>query len=331
MARGATTSASGGPIQEPSGSTATTPPATAGRWTVAADRLRSRSSALIISLGSIGATLIAGLSLTGLGQLQPGTPRFVLGVLGALVAGTGVVAALILAVRVWSASSVSVSELLEAEVGNNRSAPARTAFDVVNNPSNLYLGGYPSLKALASAATAARQLRRERYETYLASPTTQEAKQVFMTARNADRRLASTIQQLISAASYQKLRATYDQATKRIGVVSAIALVGIVGFAWAVTGPSTPNGIVVVEPNEQIEVLAPAGGTDRAWFEAAVGCAQETVEALVIQGDDGLTVRVVTLPTSECRAVTMTVRRGPAGTFVPVLPANGADAETESG
>lgn len=109
-------------------------------------------------------TVVAGLSLTGLSNLDPRSPNFAFAVTGALLATLGIIVMLALAMRLSSASAVSMAELLalgeKGAGGKGRRwqrwlRPGHVyARSVVDAKSNGYLAGYDNLEAFSNAVAA---------------------------------------------------------------------------------------------------------------------------------------------------------------------------------
>lgn len=115
----------------------------------------------VVSLGAVAVTAIAGLGLTGLSTLDPGSAHFAFAVVGALLATLGVVVMLALAMRLSSASAGSMAELLALRDGvdtekklkrRRRLRPGHMyALSVVDAKSNGYLAGYDNLEVFNNA------------------------------------------------------------------------------------------------------------------------------------------------------------------------------------
>jgi hypothetical protein len=294
-------------------------PSPASRWREAAERLRSNARVYVVSLGAVAVTVVAGLSLTGLSTLEPWSAHFNFAVAGALFATLGVVVMLALAMRLSSASAVSMAELLELNDSKASEASKeelkklqklqwrrpghRFARGVVNAKSNGYLAGYDTLEDFNIAVGEANEEERIKGDAAAAAPTDEDAYDEYVAAALKADWYQGQLQALIEAASYQRLRWNFMVTARLMTAVGAITAVGIIMYAAALQPRGVPSSPVAVTTHESIEIKVPESSAAAALYENVVGC-REPVRALVVGAGDA-SVSAITIPESECRSVTL--------------------------
>lgn len=288
--------------------------ASADPWRDAADRLRTTGRTFVVMLGSVAATVAAGLGLTQLGSVVPGTTRFAVAVGGVALAAVGIIVLLSVSVGLASASTVSLSEL------KTRKGSFGKARDIVGSPANGLLAGHASLDEFVAATQAALEAEREAVAAFAEDPSSEN-----LAAQRNRRAVADwhavRLRRLTSAASYLRLRARFEQASIAMAAAAVVAAGGIIAYAWAVTG--APGDVVVVTPHAQVTVAAPDDEPARARFHALLECTADAVDGLVLTEDEAT---VITLPAPDegCRSITVPIRLDVDGRVV-ADPDHGAD------
>ncbi|MDQ0820695.1 hypothetical protein QFZ79_003065 [Arthrobacter sp. V4I6] len=286
----------------------------ASRWREAAERLRSTARVFVVSLGAVAVTVVAGLSLTGLSTLDPRSANFAFAVAGALLATLGVVVMLALAMRLSSASAVSMAELLALRDSGastkrlwwrRRLRPGHMyARRVVDAKSNGYLAGYDNLEAFNDAVAEVHLDERTKADDAAKAPKDPavyaQYKAASIKAASYDARLRS----LVEVASFQRLRWNFGATAGLMTVAGAVTAVGIVMYAAALQPRGVPSSPVAVTMHESIRIKVPESNAAAALYESVVGCAQ-SVGALVVGVSDA-SVSAITVPEDACRSVTLT-------------------------
>lgn len=290
-------------------------PSPASRWHEAAERLRSTARLFVVSLGAVAVTVVAGLSLTGLSTLDPGSANFTFAVIGAMLATLGVVVMLALAMRLSSASAVSMAELLM--LGDGAASQKRLrwrrvlrpgyryARRVVDAKSNGYLAGYDNLEAFDQAVANVHLDEREKADAAAKAPDDPAVYAQFKAANKKAAWYDARLRSLVEVASFQRLRWNFGATAVLMTVVGAATAVGIVMYAAALQPRGVPSSPVAVTTHESIQVKVPEDNAAAALYKSVVGCAQ-SVRALVV-GVSGASVSAITVPESACRSVTLTV------------------------
>lgn len=288
-------------------------PAARSSWSEAAERLRGTARVFVVSLGAVAATVVAGLSLTGLGTLDPDSASFAAAVIGALLATLGVVAMLALAMRLASASAVTMAEMLELDGDDAKTRWLRRirpgysyARKVVNARSNGYLAGYSNLAAFSNAVASANRKQRETFERAAANHANTELFKKFIASSKRAEWYDDRLQTLVEVASYQRLRWNFGLTALLMTVAGAFTAVGIVTYAAALQPRDVPAVPVAVAAHERIQVQVPDSDSASALFTSVVGC-ERAVDALVL-GTREETVTAITIPSQAagCRSVTLT-------------------------
>ena len=289
------------------------PPAVPERWREASDRLRSNARVFVVSLGAVAVTVVAGLSLTGLSTLEPGSRSFAFAVAGALVATVGVVALLALAMRLSAASAVSVADLLalgEGAAGASRLWWRRTtrrgywnARTVVGATANGYIAGYATLEQFAEAAVAAQRDQREKAQLAAANPDDEARYASYLAASRNAAWFGMRLGALAEVASFQRLRWNFGATAIAMTVIGVLTAAGIVTYAAALQPRDVPTSPVAVTTHESIRIEVPESPAAASLFETVVGCAQP-VDALVL-GVGAASVSAITIPEASCRSVTL--------------------------
>lgn len=294
----------------------------ASRWHEAAERLRSNARLFVVSLGAVAVTVVAGLSLSGLSNLDPKSVNFTFAVIGALLATLGVVIMLALAMRLSSASAVTMEELLALGEGavQGRSGKARVrhiqlrfrqllwpgynyARKVVDAKSNGYLAGYNSLAEFDAAIAIVHKEEREKGDAAAASPDDTTVFARFKTATIKAAWYDAQLRSLVEVASFQRLRWNFGATAVLMTLVGAVTAVGIVMYAAALQPRGVSSSPVAVTTHEGIQVEVPENNAASALYNSVLGCSH-SVQALVL-GVSGATVSAITIPDSECRSVTL--------------------------
>lgn len=281
-------------------------------WLEASERLRSTARMFVVSLGAVALTVVGGLSLTGLSTLEPGSTTFTFAIIGALLATMGIVIMLALAMRLSSASVVSMAELIElsdspASGGLRWKQRTRRgnmhALNVVGNKSNGYLAGYLNLSEFNDAVAAAYLNERLTVDAAANSPNDSRAYKEYVAARGKADWYDSQLSTLIEVASFQRLRWNFAATSGWMIVAGACTAIGIVTYAAALQPRDVPSSPVAVTTHENIEIKVPESKSAAALYEKIIGCKQN-VRALVLGVDDA-SVSAVTIPESTCRSVTL--------------------------
>jgi hypothetical protein len=280
------------------------PPATTSPLGPAADRLRESARWLVIAFGAVAAVVFTGISIAGFGSVDPDTSpaQFWTALVGAGAALLGVLGALLVAMSLAAASSLSIAELCETPAdASMRAVHAALAGDPILAPWQNDIS-----KFVANTGEVASD-----YETKLKNWTNSNVTQADPALANrASKRLSSLNQVqsvVMETASYLRLRHRFGTARWWILVFLALAAAGAIAFVWA-TGTAA---------NESVPVKASAAtwtvpDDDRAAVDRQLGesCAYNLDKVpVVILGEqgDGKEADVVSTALGGCAPVRMVV------------------------
>jgi hypothetical protein len=270
----------------------------------ARDRLRETIKWLVASFGAIGASLALGTQISNIGGLSAG--RLSIAIVSALGAFIGVFAAMWKAVSVLTGSHITIGDLArESERGARQMEKEKSRLLRFFEEDNKHiLRPYGSLKAL--------------YDDFL---KVQEGKD-----DDAYNRVAEHVGVVVNAASYERLRFTFNDALRWIMVSLALAAVAILIFAWAANPVDEEEEAATAPASLEAAAAAPYPArlsltpTGREVVQSSVGpdCTGRQIDVLVLGGDRDA-VDVVTLPTAKCSAARFVITAG-LGTLTAADP-----------
>lgn len=289
-------------------------------WLEASERLRSTARVFVVSLGAVAVTVVAGLSLTGLSTLEPGSTYFSFAIVGALVATLGVVIMLALAMRLSSASAVSMAELIELSESTSGGRlwwkkrirrGSMHALRVVGDKSNSCLAGYANLKEFNDAVAAVYLDERQMADEAAKSPDNASTYAKYVAAKKMADWYNSRLSALIEIASFQRLRWNFAATAGLMTVAGAATAIGIVTYAAALQPRDVPSSPVSVTTHQSIAIKIPKSKSAAGLYESMIGC-KKSVQALVLGVKDA-SVSAITIPESTCRSITLTATWDGAG------------------
>lgn len=202
----------------------------------AADRIRETAKWLTVSLAAIGGILVAGTQLSDIGALEPGSRRFSIGIIAAVVAAAGS------AIVLWATTSTATAPAVSLTNLSSSQPPAGTR-QALNDAS--LCGVYRSIAELKTTYEAALRQRRSDYEAWLADP--QDPQKVAAVKRaDADAvSISNDVGILLEVAAYQALSHRWGVNRWWMMGGAALAAGGIGIFAWAANPPGPATASVV--------------------------------------------------------------------------------------
>lgn len=264
----------------------------------AIDQTRSTAKWIIAAFAAVGASLIAGLQITGLGKLEG--QDLALAVAGLAVALSAVITAIVLVGRVLTPPLVLLDEVKE-QVG-----------DLVEADRTLLKGQAGDLPTLLRRYETA-------YDDYVRlwteaekHPEDNDKRELAEAVGNELDGLEDAVNWLRSLALSQKVRKAFTGMLGPLIIIVAFAAAGVAAFAYASNRPEakaestphtskavgqTPVGVAVRLSRDERALLAPRLGRH---------CGARGLQALAIGGRP-VALDVVTLPTARCRSVRVVV------------------------
>jgi hypothetical protein len=280
----------------------------------AADRIRETAKWIIASFAAIGAALIAGTQLSGIGSIDSNA-RLVLAACSAIVALGGVGWAIWEAGKVSTASTVSLGDLAES----NQLSEVRQTID----KDQALLEGHQGVGSLATSYGSWLRRRTEAYEAYFGQPSDETLR---INAKIADQQvltLSAIVQSVLLVASYLRLAAAFRSALRRIFLAGIIAALGIGVFVWNVSVANSGASQSVISsvdagiPSNVVIQLTPAAAP---LVDAELGktCHDTTLTGVALANtSNGL--RVLTDADGQCSSRVLTLNSRSAN--VTELPA----------
>jgi hypothetical protein len=287
--------------------------ASANPLTRAADRIRESAKWLLVSFAAVGATLIAGLSLTSIGDLTNDGPhnRLTWAIVGISLGVLGVVVAIAAASIVVTKSFVTLKWLGEQ---SQTKQPRR---DIEGDTA--LLGGYETVDQLKSAYDDAMTDRRTKMKASYDDPTDDDKRKAATNARAWAILLGQIVRHVVDQASFERVRASYGLARWGILAGAAISAVGIAAFAWAANPPKSEQ--VPLVSSTPSDVMARIDPEDRKTFQAKLGtkCDLSRVHAVAL-GAVGESYQLASVPTDTCKPTVFTLAAD-QGRVAPVAAA----------
>jgi hypothetical protein len=271
----------------------------------AADRLRESARWLVIAFGAVAAVVFAGIGIAGFGSVDPDTAptQFWFALVGACCALLGVLAALLVAMSLAAASSLSIAELLPEPPAHGSMRAVRTALeaDPILAPWDKDIG-----KFVADVGQAASDYD-AKMKSWVTS-TTLQADPAF--ANRASARLSSLnrVQTIVmDTASYLRLRSHFAAARWWILGFLVTATAGAIAFVLA-TGAAANESVPVKASTATWDV--PDDDQDSLMQRLGTGCGYDLAEVpVVILGEqgDGKEADIVTTAVDGCEPVRLVI------------------------
>lgn len=268
-----------------------------------ADRLRESAKWLVASFGAAAAVVLAGINFSSIGSLSPDAPnfRFPVAVGGSVLALTGVLVALLSAMSLASASTVSLDDLDRK--------PAR--WDGASRAARAAVEEEPVLAPWGNNVTKVRQkyeFAHQHWENELrlwlqnrdvhASPA--------MMNRSTHRlnEFQAVIGQMLETASFVRLQHRFRTFRYIIGASLLVAGLGAVLVVWAANPPMRGSGGLVGAIEGRFDV--PEAAKEQYRNDLGEGCRLDLdgIPVIVIDVDEEeATAEVVTSPAPACRVL----------------------------
>lgn len=294
----------------------------------AADRLREAARWLVLTFGAVVAVVFAGISISRFGELDPaGMPlRFTVAAVGGAMALSGALAALLIAMSLASASTVTIADLKSAEKNGGPLAATVAATDpLVRSPlsQDVLLAPWDSkLSDFFDDVSNAQTDFEEQLNAWRNSQDLEPSPAVVRRASTRLIHLGQVQRAILDTASYLRLRASFDLARWWLAGCLVLATLGAAGFVWATGRSATASvtrqprtGVWTIPKDQQDNLSSLLGGA---------GCSYslQAVPVTVLDSlDDGKHLDVVTVPSSGCQPVRLVVPVAQVRSPPVVLPA----------
>lgn len=276
----------------------------------ATDTLRQTAKWLIAALAAVGAVLVAGTPLSGIGKLTPEFGgSFLIAVLGGSAALLGVIAAIVLVTRVITPHHITLTRL-----SNEQELAQTMAF--LNASSEFFHGDATNVTQLAQAYDTALQQRRNARDAYQQRKNRQNERRHRVAEDNFGR-LNATVGQVLDTAAYEHTRQIFQRVSPLVIFFAALTAIGVGAFSYATSTTQTdftsarPSGPpYTLEPDTAFPKKYEFDLTEEAWARLKVRlgdkCSRLSLEGIGWRKRDG-GLEIVTFPKKDCASVRFTV------------------------
>jgi hypothetical protein len=256
----------------------------------ASDRIRETAKWLTVSLGAVGALLLAGTQLSSVGELVVGSDRFWVAVTGGVLAGLGTVTVLIAAVLVATTPVMNLTRL--------RSTPAPVGTDAARTDEFLLMG-YDGVSSLAADYEKAIAARKKAIDGFTGTATDADT-----AAQTRAAAIDGTVARLVLVSSHTNLNQRWRTALWPICLGGLVAAVGVVLFVWAANPPDAAKASAVspgvLREATTGELTLTAAGQDA--LRESAGCDLDRPVAVLLVGSTDAGADVV-LAEEGCQPV----------------------------
>jgi uncharacterized membrane protein len=273
----------------------------------AADRLRESARWLVIAFGAVAAVVFTGIGIAGFGSLDPDTAptQFWTALVGAGAALVGVLGALLVAMSLAAASTLTIAELCARPADESMRA-VRTALkkDPILVPWGNDIGTFVAEMGQAEKAFD------ENQKVWATSTEIDPLKAFANRAAERLTRLGRVQTIVMETASYLRLRHRFATARWWIFGFLALAAAGATAFVWA-TGAAATESVPVrasaatwTVPDDDREIVGRQLGASCAY-------ALDEVPVVILgEQGDGKEADIVTTAARACEPVRLVVGTG---------------------
>lgn len=266
------------------------------QWFSAIDNTRKASQWLLGAFAAVGAAMLAGLQLTGLGKLED--EELVLAIVCVIVAVAAVGVAIFFCARVLTPRQVTVGSLTEDERVNRDLKGDMILNNLVAKPADL-----------GAAVVQARLAWKQAWDAPDAETPGSPANKNALAVQEPYLALVKVTREVQEYATWAKVDSVWKQAQIATAICAALALAGMLGFAYlASKEPAFSPG--ATNANAATEVELGFDGDRQAALKPVLGgdCDLASVRAILIDSDpEKSQFEVVSIPENGCEAKRMTV------------------------
>ena len=286
-------------------------------YQAAVNRIRDTTRWLLTALAAVGAVLLAGLSLTGIGKATG--DRLAVAVAAYVVAVLGVFLAC--GAAVWVIGR-SVYASIDDVAGENSYKDARNLIDA-----NSILADRIGVRVAEIPATykSTAKTADETAELSAAAPADEAKKAAAADALARFEELDAVIPIVLQRAVYLKFRRTFLRASLLMLAAASLATAGIAVFAWAANPPDPAKTTLPATILEPTTVTLTFTGPGKTRWTPALGadCVKAPVAAVALALLDSARIRVAIAQSSSCTASIVDLTFPPADGLV-VAPTTGS-------
>jgi hypothetical protein len=265
----------------------------------AVDRMREVAKWLIVILGAIGGTLIAGIQLTDVGSAKDAhLTDAVLG-LGVSLAGVGL--AIGFTVSVLIPTELTLPKLARA----SKWSPVKR---LVKREPEVLFGHGPGIANLELARLGANAAAKAADAALAASPSNIRLKDELETALAERERVGGHVHRFLGFALVAQVRAKLNRALLAMLAGGIMAAAGMTLFAWASHSDQSATSSVETIPKRPSEATVALSKHGRAVLTKRLGdnCPDKKIAAIALGGEPDA-LDVVSVPTANCAATRFTL------------------------
>ncbi|HKZ04361.1 MAG TPA: hypothetical protein VJU81_02735 [Methylomirabilota bacterium] len=279
----------------------------------ASDRIRETVKWIIASFAAVGAAMLAGTQLSGIGELDPAGFRMWLAIIGGALVLVGI------ALAVWTGSTVlitgpvALSELVRGRVPGS--------VDRLLQSNKVFLGGFADVDSLQAAFESATREMRAAYAALHKTPSPpQPLKDAAESANVQADLIGQVVSRLLDAASWTIVQARFKRARPLLFVGALVTATGVGLFTWAVNPPKAPKDAPAtrhVAPMKSVEVVLTEEGARILGPRLGGTCDTKRLRALISQDFNTGGLSAVSVPTAACQPMRFVLTREIGSVLAP--------------
>jgi hypothetical protein len=274
------------------------PPGRSEQYISAAERTRTAAQWLIGAFAAVGAAMLAGLQLTGLGELEGSDLAFAV---VAVVAGiVGVALAIFACARVLTPAQATVADLSDSGLVSSLTGDPLLS-GLVNSPAEL-----------ASSLTDARNDYNAAWAATDAGKPGSAANKNALAAQDRLFAISGVVNAVLHYAVWRKVNDAFSLAKVLTGIGSVMALAGMLGYAYLTSRPeSFSPGAADARPATPVTITF--DGDRQKAMSSVLGseCDLGAVSALLLSTDSETSeLDLVSLKTAACKPAHFTLEPG---------------------
>ncbi|MEQ7011221.1 hypothetical protein ABN028_34130 [Actinopolymorpha sp. B17G11] len=278
------------------------PESTSDVYAKATERLRDTLKWFLTSLAAVGALLIAGLSLSNIGEASGGR-------LVAVMVGFGIALAAVIGAAIACAIVLGVG--VNLSIYNLPTKPDVTR-EISKDTALMKAVGEDGISSLPGQLTGAVENQLQAFKSYQAEPQDEARKSAYRAKNLQVIHLNNVTNTVVRMATYQLVRRRFVTASILVAGLAVVSGIGIFIFAWGANSPDddVANVPVIVETPTDVEVRLNQGGRGRLQGELGNDCVADVIPAVVLEDPGAGRYRIAVASTDVCSAALVDIGPG---------------------
>jgi hypothetical protein len=261
--------------------------------------IREAAKWLIATFGAIAAVIVAGLSLSDLGQVDAGSLRFILTLVGLAAAAVGVIWTVLNAADVLVVEPVTLTDLSNLSAADSAAADATV------------LGPATSAGELATQVPVKYQAAQQSYERYLQAPGN-DTLTPYQVAENRAQVWGNAAASTALAVKHERVRSAFQNLRDWLWLKVVLVLAGVGAIAWGLGATETSDvkiGTVTASPTNVVVQFTDDAANNQALVGAlGADCVESsTAVSAVALAAQGQRYTLALTPTEKCKAAVVKV------------------------